>query len=150
MRRSSRYIMPFLYLTPLSPPSAKVSIEIPFTIVAQFPIRMPESEDTVLPFCIKAMSLVVPPISTITASSASASSIAPITLAAGPHSNVSTGRFFAYSLVITLPSLFTMTMGKSIPISSKDFSIASKKLSITGKSLALSKAVAPLFWTLIS
>ena len=113
-------------------------------------MRMPPSTRWGLPFFTKAISVVVPPISTTTQSFAAVSSAAPITLATGPQRRVSTGRLAVKAELIRLPSLRTITMGAVMPLFFNALDTALRNSSITEIRRALSNALAPRFIMLLS
>ena len=127
-----------------SPPRRNVSIYIPCTVVCHWPIEIPRLSVTGCPSRIRATSVVVPPISTITASLSPARTLPPIALAAGPERRVSTGTSLVMTSDIRLPSLLTMAIGISRSLSLRTFFTASRNCAISGTSLAFSSVPAPL------
>ena len=93
------------------PSESKVSTYSPFTMVSIFPIGIPFLAVTGRLSRTIATSVVVPPISTITAFSSRAIALPPTTLAAGPESSVSTGHSFVSTSDARLPSLRTIAIG---------------------------------------
>ena len=79
-------------VTSLSPPSPHVRISAASTMVCQPPTSAPSAFSRGAPFCSRAMSVVVPPISATMAVRVPARKAAPARLAAGPDRTVSTGR----------------------------------------------------------
>ena len=85
------------------------------TMVCQPPTNAPSGFRRGAPFCKKAISVVVPPISAINAVLVPARNAAPDRLAAGPDKTVSTGRVRAKSECRSEPSPFTTISGHASP-----------------------------------
>ncbi len=105
------------------------------------PTRAPERLIAGRPFRSTARSVVVPPISTTTASFIPVRAIAPMMLAAGPERIVSIGRSIACASLMRLPSPLTTIREALIPLRARLSFTASMRPVIKGISLALSTAV---------
>ena len=129
----------------LSPPRPCVCISTASTIVRWPPTVAPSAPNGGMPSRTTAMSVVVPPMSAITASSASARWAAPTRLAAGPERIVSTGRSFTKSTDTSEPLPRTIIIGASIPRSARLPPVVATRSSIMAMRRALSRAVTPRF-----
>ena len=106
-------------------------------------METPSPARTGIPSTTTAISVVVPPMSTMTAFFSSVSPNPPITLAAGPQSSVSTGCRRANCSLIRLPSLRMMTTGAASPRAFITFSTARIKSRMTGYNCAFKRVPAP-------
>ena len=127
--------------TSLSPPSPVVRIATASTIVRNPPTRAPWGSISGRPPRSRATSVVVPPMSDTSASSAPVSHRAPTMLAAGPDRIVSIGRIRTIAAEISAPSPRTTIRGAVIPTAARCRSHAATSRSIIPISRAFSTAV---------
>ena len=128
----------------LSPPIPEVAISAARTLVRIPPITAPSGSSLGFPFLRIPMSVVVPPMSMTMASLLPDSTMAPIMLAAGPESMVSTGRRRASLSPIIEPSPRTTISGALTPYSARTALTESISSWMTGMSLAFITHVAAL------
>ena len=126
----------------LSPPSANEVENRPRTMVFHLPTRTPPSESSGAPCSMSATSVVVPPMSTTTASSRPVSVLPPSAEAAGPDSRVSTACSAEYCSPIRLESERTIRISASMPRARKARVTAAMKSCVMGSRPALSTALA--------
>ena len=135
-------ILPNFQRMTLSPPRANEVENRPRTSVFQLPTRMPSSHRMGSRSSIRAMSVVVPPMSTMTAWPAPTSALPPRAEAAGPDSSVSTAWSMAKGQLIRLLSDRTTMISAWMPRARKASRAASRKSRVIGMRPAFKSALA--------